>query len=228
MKKLVVMDFGANVEESRLLNKLTELHFIKLIGTGNIHSVTFLGKDFDRDEGWKLVEELSSIDYKLNKDVAFAVVCEFPSRNILEWCESIKGCWGADRFRLYIRVTENMTIHPLNYKYETMDIEADVFLSDPDEYSKRLLIPKMFTRLNCFGEYDISIPKTFNITAADADEFSRVADGLKVISDLLQIAIEVKHINGPEIPVHVKDCMDEHLEHRVADDEETRNEQHGV
>lgn len=211
MKQLVIFSFGANVAESKLLTKLTEIHFVKLIGDRHVFSVNDMGRDFNRDDGWGLAETLAQKDHESKGNLGFAVVCEYPTRNILEWYESVRDTWGADRSRLYIRITEDMSIHPLVYTYATMDIKAKDILDNPDFIGTEKLAPKMFAKKNCFGEYEIAIPKTINVEAYDEEEFSKASALLSPMADLLQVSLVINHI--PSIP---KETLDEEEELRHA------------
>lgn len=212
MKKLIVFSFGANVEESRLLTKMTELFFVKLIGDRNLLSINDMGKDFKREEGWSWAESLAYKDQEHNGDLAFAVVCEYPTRNILEWYESVRDTFGATRTRLYIRITDTMTIHPLIYSYSNILVPAKEILADPNKYGTEQLSPNMFARKNSFGEYELAIPKVIDIESEDEVEFARAKDVIENIAKLLQIDMKINYIEAID-----KNLLDEDEELRNAD-----------
>lgn len=189
MKKLIIFNFGANTEESKLLTHLTELHFANIIGEKNIHGTYPMGRDFNRDDGWNLAEQLSSKDMQSDGNTAHAIVCEYPSRNILEWYETLRKTWGVNRTRLYIRITNTMQIHPLNVSYATKIVNAADLIAESDAYINQMIIPMCMAAMNSFGEYDVELPKHFIIETDSTDEFEEAKKILSFAADKLLIEL---------------------------------------
>lgn len=189
MKQLIIFNYGANVAEEKVMTRLTELHFSKLIGQKNIHGIYPMQKDFEREDGWSLAESLSGMSMQSGDQTAHAVVCEYPSRNILEWYETLCDTWGKDRARLYIRITDDLSIHPLIYSYKTIHVNAKELIDDTDKWANTNLIPHMISRLNSFGEYEITLPREAIITAVDGEEYQLAVDILEQLADISLIRL---------------------------------------
>lgn len=193
MKQLIIFNYGANVSEEKVMTQLTELHFARLVGSNNIHGIYPMQRDFEREDGWSLAESLSGKDMMTDGNTAHAVVCEYPSRNILEWYETLRKTWGEDRTRIYIRVTETLSIHPLNVSYSTKKVNGADLVAEPDAYINQVIIPKCTAAMNCFGEYVVELPKHFIIETESQAEYDKAKEILSFAADKLLLEFTFKH-----------------------------------
>lgn len=214
MKQLIIFNYGANVAEPTAMGKLTELHFAKLIGSKNIHGHYPIQKDFQREDAFNLLETISGMQMKTNDNIAFAIVCEYPTRNILEWQKALQDTWGPDCARLYIRTTENLSIHPLVVKYGSLKVDASAVIENTDEWTNDNILPKCMVHLNVFGDYEVELPRDINIYAKDEAEYNLAVNILGQITDLTQLDMKYTMLKYDEI--------DQIVQENIAEDEAAR------
>lgn len=186
MNKLAVFSFTGNLAESRMVAKTTEIHFDRLIGR-NLYAIKDMGKDFDPNTGASFFEGLAATNQQLDDELSFAVVCEYPTANILELMETLVKVWGSDRARLYIRVSEDLSVHPLIYSYTTLTLDAASIIADLDGVANTHILGNVLAKRNCYDEYVVALPKTINVLEVLETETADITERLGKLFAMLQI-----------------------------------------